>query len=245
MKTIAFHLQKGGVGKTSLSGTMAYEASLRGKTILIDCDPQGSVSSWLLSSAKYELAHVLTGDVHAKDAIEDSYPNLDVLASCGLDGGLKLYGESKLADEPYIFVDLFKQLEQLGYDYAIADMSPGMGRLERAVLTACDEVITPMVPEYFALDGIEIFRHELSKLEKNMRRAAKHNVLVLNAYDARIKQHGDISEAIKKMPYKVITVPVDPVFRKSQVKGVCPQKFGNIKPQTSEAIKMIGDLIWH
>jgi Mrp family chromosome partitioning ATPase len=38
MKTIAFHIQKGGTGKTSLSGNVAYCSALKKKTVLIDAD---------------------------------------------------------------------------------------------------------------------------------------------------------------------------------------------------------------
>ena len=60
-KTIAFHLQKGGVGKTTISGTLACQSALDGyKTLLIDVDPQGNASSWFLKKTpKYELADVV------------------------------------------------------------------------------------------------------------------------------------------------------------------------------------------
>ena len=246
MKTTAFHLQKGGVGKTTLSGTMAYNASLKGKTLLIDCDPQGNMSSWFLSKVDYELADVLTGRVTIKEAIEPNvYQNLDILPTKGVDEGLSLYKETTLAGEPFIFCNLFEELEKLGYDYVICDLSPGIGRLEIAILTACDEVVTPMAPEYFALRGIQMFHNELKKLKQEKKRGAAHNIVALNAFDARIGQHKEIAEATTKLPYKVVMVPVDPVFRKSQVKGVSPQRFGGMKPTTDEAIKNIGKLLWH
>lgn len=245
MKTVAFHLQKGGVGKTTLSGTMAYEASLNGKTLLIDCDPQGSASGWFLSKTNHELADVLTGKDTINDAIENMFPNLDILPTAGLDGGLNPYKETALTNEPLIFCNLFDELKKIGYDYIVADLSPGIGILETAVLAACDEVVTPMIPEYFALDGIQIFTNELAKLKGELKKGAIHNIIALNAFDARIKQHREIAEEVKQLPYTVITIPVDPVFRKSQAKGVAPQNFGGMKPATEEAIKKMGDLLWH
>ncbi|MDD4083194.1 MAG: ParA family protein, partial [Sphaerochaetaceae bacterium] len=43
-KALAFHLQKGGVGKTTISGTLACQSAMEGyKTLIIDVDPQGSI----------------------------------------------------------------------------------------------------------------------------------------------------------------------------------------------------------
>lgn len=241
----AFHLQKGGVGKTTLSGTLAVDASYKGKTILIDCDPQGNASSWFLKKFEYELADVLTGKVMVNDAIvKDVLLNFDIIPTFGLDGGLKLYGETKLNDEPFVFCDLFYELNSLGYDYIVADLSPGMGRLEKAVLIACDKVVTPMTPEFFSLDGITMFDNELTKLGKTMRQAPKHSMIILNAFDARIKQHCNIADTAYNLPCKVFTISVDPVFRKSQAANLSPQMYGGMKPLTESTIKEIGNLLW-
>ena len=51
MKTIAFHIQKGGTGKTSCAGNVAAGLARHGhKTALIDCDQQGNASSWFLTA---------------------------------------------------------------------------------------------------------------------------------------------------------------------------------------------------
>jgi chromosome partitioning protein len=70
MKTIAFSNMKGGVGKSSLSAALAAELAQAGDTLLIDCDPQASVSGWLApDSIDAELADVLFEKKDIKQAI--------------------------------------------------------------------------------------------------------------------------------------------------------------------------------
>ena len=142
---------------------------------------------------------------------------LDILPTFGLDGDLKLYGENQLASEPFIFADLMDELARLGYDFAVLDLSPGMGRLERAALIAADEAITPMTPETFALDGLEIFAAELAKTTKAMKRGPTYSKVIVNALDERIGQHVAIYDAaVHLQGFTVYAVPVDPAFRKAQ-----------------------------
>jgi chromosome partitioning protein len=48
MQVIAMAAQKGGVGKTTIAGHLAVEAERQGygKVVLIDTDPQGSLTAW-------------------------------------------------------------------------------------------------------------------------------------------------------------------------------------------------------
>ncbi len=48
MKVVAITSQKGGTGKTTLSGHLAVQAERTGMgpVVLIDCDPQGSLTNW-------------------------------------------------------------------------------------------------------------------------------------------------------------------------------------------------------
>ena len=251
-KTIAFHLQKGGVGKTTISGTLACQSALGGeKTLVIDCDPQGNLSSWFLKSTpRFELSDVLQGRCFVSDAIlpAPDVDNLFILPTFGIGGTLKNYSETKLSEEPFVIQDLVKDVSG-DYSRIVLDLSPGLGRLERSALIASDEIITPMTPEVFSLDGLEIFIDELQRLKKNMRSSVRHNKIIINSYDERIRQHRDIYAAAEASGrFKVYRIPVDPLFRKAQESSKAPQLFKvrgrGLKPATTQAILELDKDIW-
>ncbi len=250
-KTISFHLQKGGVGKTTISGTLACQSALDGyRTLLIDVDPQGNASSWFLQDApSFELADVVQGKCYIQDAICQipSVSNLYLLPTFGIGGTLKNYSETKLAEEPYVLQDLVHEVSQ-SFDRILLDLSPGLGRLERASLIASDEVITPMTPEVFSLDGLEIFIDELNKLKKNLRSSILHSKIIINSFDNRIRQHRDIYTASCQGAFTVYKIPVDPLFRKAQEAGAAPQLYKNngkgLKESTTKALAKLHKDIW-
>lgn len=251
-KAIAFHLQKGGVGKTTVSGTLACQSALNGsKTLLIDCDPQGNLSSWFLKDTpKLELADVLQGKCYSDEAIlkVDNVDNLYILPTFGIGGTLKNYSETKLVDEPFIIQDLVEDLKS-SYEHIVLDLSPGLGRLERSALIACDEIITPMTPEVFSLDGLEIFIEELAKLKKNYKSPVKHKRIIINSFDERIKQHRDIYRvADESGGFLIFKIPVDPIFRKAQEANRIPQNYKvrgrGMKVLTQESLAEITRSIW-
>ena len=72
------------------------------------------------------------------------------------------------------------KLEKAGYEVAVFDLSPGISNLEKSILTVMDEVIGVAAAEYFSVDGLEVFTHELEKLRKDRRATFISNKLVVN-----------------------------------------------------------------
>jgi chromosome partitioning protein len=70
MKIIAVANQKGGVGKTTLTRELSACCALRGyETLVVDCDPQGNLTSSWVDADVYEatLAHVLIAPEPSSD----------------------------------------------------------------------------------------------------------------------------------------------------------------------------------
>lgn len=170
MKSIVFSLQKGGTGKTSISVTLAAQLATIGKTALLDLDPQGNATGWLTRrNLPGEIAQVLLQQAETADVIMNTdTPNLDLLPTAGLDGQLKMFAETAAAGKPNCIKHILKDLEGMGYEYAVIDLSPSFGALEKAALIAADEVVTPIMPDYFGVDGLNIFANNLKHLRADM-----------------------------------------------------------------------------
>lgn len=222
MKSISFSIQKGGVGKTSLSGNIAFIASKEKRVLLIDGDPQGSMSSWFLSKTPdHELADVLQGQISLEDAMVKLNDNIFILPTFGIGGSLKEYSENALEKEPYIFDDLKDEAEKLGFTLIVYDVSPGIGRLERCILIGCHETITPLSPEYLSLDGVQIFTDFLTRIRKGFRKDIKHEKLVINMINKSFRRHDIYQTEIKKLGFQVFEVGQDSKIPESQMVHKC------------------------
>lgn len=218
MKSVAFALQKGGVGKTSLSGNVARLTSKRKKTLLVDADPQGSLSSWLVAeSPAHELADVLRGKVTLREAIIPLDDNLGLVPAFGLGGDLEDYAENALAKEPYVFEELGTEAERLGYELVIYDAHPGKTWLERCVVIGSTEVISPLTPEYLSLDGVEIFKEFLVGVRKGFRRTVRHDRLVLNMVNQSFRRHALYEEKAKGLGFQLFEIPQDSKIPEAQI----------------------------
>lgn len=220
MIKLAMYLQKGGVGKTSLAGNVAHVLARTRRVVLVDGDPQGNASSWFLTEAPaHELADVLTGKAKLADALVSLTERLSILPTFGLNGTLKVYAEGPLGEEPFVFEDLCGQLEALGFDVAIFDLSPGVSRLEKCIMLAMDEVISPVEPEGFSMDGLAILTNELEKVNKNYRRHVLHRRLVINNLNRSFKRHLEVLEALQGKDYELFVVPQDAKVAEAQFRN--------------------------
>lgn len=207
MKKIAFQIQKGGVGKTTLSGNIAFSLSLFKKTILIDCDPQGNLTSWFVTEPmEWEFADILLENTTIKDTLKKVRENLWFIPTFAIDGSLKNWSETTLFQKPFAFVDIISQIEKFGFEYAIFDLGPGISNLERSILACMDEVVGVAAAEFFSFDGLEMFNNELKKLKSDRRATFKNNKLVINRLNKSFALHQEYREQFNKLTYKLFII---------------------------------------
>jgi chromosome partitioning protein len=183
MRIISVINQKGGCGKTTIAINLAAAFKEIGrKVLLIDLDPQGHASLGLnISSEEVETTtYDLLKDPRVK--ISDSAfkvdENLFIIPASPVLSAI----EQELAGKPGREGRLLSKLTRNpgNYDYIIIDSPPSIGLLTFNALMASGEVIIPIDPSYFSVQGLEKLRETLELLERETKHAIVVHVLMSN-----------------------------------------------------------------
>ena len=77
---------------------------------------------------------------------------------------------------------LLKDLAAIGYKYCVLDTPPEMGSYIGAILANVNEVITPILPANFSINGIKIFIETVDKAKKE-NPGLRFDKIILNNYN--------------------------------------------------------------
>jgi len=255
LKTYTFAIQKGGTGKTSISVSIAVELAKFGRTILIDADPQGNATDWInIQELHYELSDVLSDKCSIKDCIQKTQiPNLFLIPTAGIDGGLRTYQETIAQKEQFKIAQLKDELAKV-FDYCIIDTSPAFGALEESCFIASDEIINVLKLDRFSRDGLKTFKINLDSMKKRYNNCYGVSIdgkpllskLILNENNSAIAQCRELVEKYKQLEtngFKTFVIPIDQGFRKSQTTCVPIQDIAGAKKETLDSITEIAEAL--
>lgn len=182
MKSIAFFNNKGGVGKTTLVYHLAWMLADQGvKTLVVDLDPQANLTAMFLEEERLEalwpddehpdtifgaIRPILkgVGDI-ATPHVERLHENLGLVPG---DLGLSRF-EDKLSDawprchnrdeSAFRAMTAFHRVIEGGATWgaqiALVDVGPNLGAINRSAMIASDQVILPLAPDLFSLQGLK------------------------------------------------------------------------------------------
>jgi chromosome partitioning protein len=196
-RTIVFVNQKGGVGKTTSAINLGAYLALAGKrTLLVDFDPQGNLTSGLgLKPGGQNIYTVLSGEATLKEIIQPTKVEWLDLAPSSID----LSGATiELVDKPDRNEYLKRALATVTreYDYILIDCPPSLGILTLNGLVASDEVLVPLQCEYFALEGLSLILQTISLVQKGMNPSLKICGILFTMYDPRTKLAQDVVQQV-------------------------------------------------
>lgn len=245
MKTYAFAVQKGGTGKTTIGVSTAIELAKSGKTILIDADPQGNSSAWVgaQTAIRYELADILNENCKIESALQNTItPNLFIIPTIGIDGGLRLFKSRAIYDNPMAIKHLVKELSET-FDYCIFDTSPAFDEFEKKIFISCNELLPVLMLDAFSLDGAEIFFNNIQTMKKKNDIDGEPYItkIILNGNDNRIRQHAELLRAFNESynTFNLYIFPVDQAHRKAQQNRLTLYDLTDTKKDTLETIKIL------
>jgi chromosome partitioning protein len=171
-RVISMCNQKGGVGKTTTTINLgASLAEFGRKVLLVDFDPQGSLSVGLgLNPHQMDLTIynlLMQRDVTLDEVVVPSgIPGMDLLPSNIDLSAAEVQLVHEVAREQTLQRVLAPAIEH--YDVILIDCQPSLGLLTVNALTASDGVIVPLECEYFALRGVALLKTTIDKVQERL-----------------------------------------------------------------------------
>ena len=200
-KVISVSNQKGGVGKTTTSLSLAASLGvLEKKVLLIDADPQGNATSGIginsddFNKSSYD---VLLNQCEINDSIiKTKSPNLDIIPA-----NIDLVAvEIELVDTNKREHMLNKMIDKIkkDYDFIIIDCPPSLGLITMNALTASNSVIIPIQCEYYALEGLGKLLNTIKGIQKVHNDNLEIEGILLTMFDSRLRLSNQVKDDVKK-----------------------------------------------
>ena len=200
-KVISVSNQKGGVGKTTTSLSLAASLGvLEKKVLLIDADPQGNATSGIginsddFNKSSYD---VLLNQCEINDSIiKTKSPNLDIIPA-----NIDLVAvEIELVDTNKREHMLNKMINKIkkDYDFIIIDCPPSLGLITMNALTASNSVIIPIQCEYYALEGLGKLLNTIKGIQKVHNDNLEIEGILLTMFDSRLRLSNQVKDDVKK-----------------------------------------------
>ncbi|GAB6987601.1 ParA family protein [Nocardioides pyridinolyticus] len=199
-RVISMCNQKGGVGKTTTTINLGASLAEYGrKVLLVDFDPQGSLSVGLgLNPHEMELTVynlLMQRDVDFHEVVVPSgVPGMDLLPSNIDLSAAEVQLVHEVAREQTLQRVLGPAVAE--YDVILIDCQPSLGLLTVNALTASDGVIVPLECEYFALRGVALLKTTIDKVRERLNPRLEIDGVLGTMYDGRTLHSREVMERL-------------------------------------------------
>jgi chromosome partitioning protein len=199
-RVISMCNQKGGVGKTTTTINLgAALAEFGRKVLLVDFDPQGSLSVGLglnpheMDLTVYNL--LMQKDVSLHDVVVPSgVPGMDLLPSNIDLSAAEVQLVHEVGREQTLMRVLAPAIDE--YDVILIDCQPSLGLLTVNALTASQGVIVPLECEYFALRGVALLKTTIDKVRERLNPVLEIEGVLGTMFDGRTLHSREVMERL-------------------------------------------------
>lgn len=184
---------KGGVGKTSTTINLAFNAAKAHKVLIWDLDPQGAATFYLEKKVKErDIYNKVQENGIKKEIKQTKYKNIDLIPA-----DLNFKDIDRQLENNRFLKETLESLTK--YDYIFLDSPPTLSKISRNIFKASQAVIIPTIPTVLSVRTynqiIDLFREDLKK---------KKILTFLSMVDRRKKMHLEITKKILSMPKKQV-----------------------------------------
>ena len=204
-EVIAIVNQKGGVGKTTTCSNLGIGLAGEGKRVLlIDCDPQASLTISLGYPQPDQLPTTLTDilnkmlvekPLQAKEGILRHEEGIDLMPSSIELSGMEVSLVNVMNREKVLkqYIDSIKR----EYDHILIDCMPSLGMLTINALTAANSVLIPVQAQYLPVKGLEQLLQTVSKVRRQINPKLRIDGILLTMVDNRTNYAREISALLR------------------------------------------------
>ncbi len=200
-KVISVSNQKGGVGKSVSCVNLGIGLAKRGyKVLLIDADPQGSMTISLGYAEPDEMENTLA--TLMTNIVDDETLNLDKTILHHEEGVDLIPANIELSAIEVSLVNVMSRelilralVEQLRrfYDYILIDCMPSLGMITINALACADSVLIPVQAAYLPVKGLQQLIKTIGRVKKQLNPRLQIEGILLTMVDNRTNYARDIA----------------------------------------------------